>query len=50
MVNDVKNNLIDKYKDDLRQKINKIDFSYIDRKKLKEDKLYFNEIILSPGT
>lgn len=37
------------WKDKLEEKVKKIDISKIDKKKLKEDKAYFEEIILTPS-
>lgn len=46
---DEKEAIIQAYQDDLAQKAKKIDISKIDKKKLKEGKAYFEQIILTPS-
>lgn len=42
--------VIEWYKNDLKEKIAKIDLSQIDKEKLKTDDAYFHQVILTPGS
>lgn len=50
IIDEVKDSFIGKNEEELREKFQKIDISSVDKKKLKEDREYFKQIVLSPRT